>query len=99
MAHNAQQAKVVAKRTNTIVFMGSQIGRQPGSREAAKEIHLHMGKGAGELEDSSNLVLGLSRPDDDTLKLKVLKFTRGKSGDEVLFDFDGAKLQLQERAA
>jgi 5S rRNA maturation endonuclease (ribonuclease M5) len=98
MAYSAEQAKVIAKRTNTIVFIGSQVGRpekaEDGARVARKNIGLHDAKGAGELENSSNLVLGLTRPGPDILVMKVLKNTRGPVGAELEFNFDGQCMQL-----
>lgn len=97
MAYNANQAKVVAKRTGTIVCMGSQVARPEGARDHVKDVKIHHAKGAGELENSSNLVLGLSRPEDKILKMKVLKNTSGPVGAEIEFDFDPAKMQIKER--
>lgn len=98
MAYSAEQAKVIAKRTNTIVFIGSQVGRpekaEDGARVARKNIGLHDAKGAGELENSSNLVIGLTRPGPDMLVMKVLKNTRGPVGAELEFNFDGQCMQL-----
>ena len=79
--------------------MGSQVSRPAGSKEHVKEIEIHHGKGAGELEESANIVLGVTRPDKDTIQLKVCKFTRGEIGAKILFNFDGPKLQLTERMA
>jgi 5S rRNA maturation endonuclease (ribonuclease M5)/energy-coupling factor transporter ATP-binding protein EcfA2 len=97
MAAAAEQAKVIAKQTNTIVFMGSQVARPTdGNKGMLKEIQLHHAKGAGELENSANLVIGLTRPEQSKLKMHVLKNTRGPVGDVIDFDFDGAKMQITE---
>jgi replicative DNA helicase len=97
MADAAEQAKVIAKRTNTIVFMGSQIGRPAGSKGFNTDPDIHDAKGAGELENSANLVLTIGRPEEDHLVMKVKKWTRGKKGAVIDFDFDGAKMQITER--
>lgn len=97
MAYSAEQCKVVAKRTNTIMVIGSQVSRPQGSKEHVQDVQIHHAKGAGELENSSNLVLGLSRPEEGLLKMKVLKNTNGPVGAEIEFDFDPAKMQISER--
>lgn len=102
MAEKAQQAKVLAKNTNTIVIMGSQVGRPPQEKNDAGQyvrskrtkVSLHDGRGAGELEESSNLILGVTRPEEQLLNIEVLKNTRGPVGGEVEFMFDGQKMQL-----
>lgn len=103
MAEKAQQAKVLAKNTNTIVIMGSQVGRPPQEKNDAGQyvrskrtkVSLHDGRGAGELEESSNLILGVTRPEEAIINLEVLKNTRGPVGGEVEFVFDGQRMQLR----
>jgi KaiC/GvpD/RAD55 family RecA-like ATPase len=97
IAYNAEQAKVVAKNTNTILFMGSQVARPPEKKGPVQEVELHMAKGAGELESSANLVLGLTRPSEDSLRLKVLKNNDGPLGGVIDFDFNGPTLRLREK--
>lgn len=96
MANAAEQAKVIAKKTNTIVFMGSQVSRPSETKGMLQNIQLHHAKGAGELENSANLVIGLTRPETHKLKMHVLKNTRGPVGDVIDCDFDGAKMQITE---
>jgi len=104
MAAKAQQAKVLAKNTGTVVVMGSQVGRpqrdDKGGRGARKALSLHDARGAGELEESANLILGITKdnadnPEDaDIVTVKTLKFTRGKVDTEVYFNFNGNTMQL-----
>lgn len=104
MAAKAQQAKVLAKNTGTVVVMGSQVGRpqkdDKGNRGARKSLSLHDARGAGELEESANLILGITKdnadnPEDaDIVTVKTLKFTRGKVDTEVYFNFNGNTMQL-----
>jgi hypothetical protein len=98
MAYSAEQAKVMAKRTHTLVFIGSQVGRpqsdEHGAKIVRKNIGLHDAKGAGELENSSNLVIGLTRPEEGILLAKILKNTRGPVGAELEFNFNGRTMQL-----
>lgn len=93
----AEQLKVIAKRTDTIVVMGSQIGREAGTRNNL-EVHLHDAKDSGSLENSAGLVLGAWRPAQEELRIKVLKNTKGKSGEVIVCNFDGARMQITERA-
>jgi len=84
--------------------MGSQVGRpqrdEKGGRGARKALSLHDARGAGELEESANLILGITKdnadnPEDaDIVTVKTLKFTRGKVDTEVYFNFNGNTMQL-----
>ena len=76
----AEQLKVVAKETNTIIVMASQIGRNATGE--SKEVSLTDAKESGSIENSSGLVLGAWRDGNDAerLWLRVLKNTKGKSG-------------------
>lgn len=94
MAAAAEQAKIIAKRTNTIVFIGSQVSRPTDHKGVIKEIGLHHAKGAGELENSANLVIGFTRPTHDKLLLSVLKNTRGPVGAKIEMDFNGETMQI-----
>ena len=46
----------------------------------------------------AGLVLGAWRPDHDTMMIKVLKNTKGRSGVVVECNFDGDTIQLTERS-
>ncbi len=104
MAAKAQQAKVLAKNTGTVVVMGSQVGRpqrdEKGNRGKRSTLSLHDARGAGELEESANLILGITKDnadnpeDSDLVTVKTLKFTRGKVDTEVYFNFNGNTMQL-----
>jgi 5S rRNA maturation endonuclease (ribonuclease M5) len=89
----AEELKVIAKQTNTIIVVASQIARKEG-----QEIGLHDGKDSGSIENSSGLVLGAWRdPDDrDRLMLKVCKNTKGRSGFTVACRIFDSMLITQE---
>lgn len=76
----AEQLKVVAKETKTIIVMASQIGR--GATGVSKEVTLTDAKESGSIENSSGLVLGAWRDgdDQDRIWLRILKNTKGKAG-------------------
>jgi hypothetical protein len=95
MAAVAESIKVMAKRTQTIVVCGSQMARKPSDE---KGVGLHDAKGAGEIENSSGLVIGAMRePNSNTMRLKILKNTKGLCGLEIECNFDGATMSITER--
>lgn len=92
----AEGLKVLAKETNTVVFVTSQIDR--GSAKDG-ENGLHSAKDSGSLENSAGLVLGVDRNFDDKylMQIKVLKATKGGTGLVIDCDFDGARSRITER--
>ena len=90
----AEQLKVIAKKTNTIVIMASQISRPDKQRKETLEVGLHSGKESGSLENSAGLILGCWRPEKDKLCIKILKNTKGSSGHIIEAKFDGAKMAI-----
>lgn len=91
----AEDLKVIAKTTRTIVIIASQVSRP---FDDDPEIHLHDAKEAGELENSSGLVLGAWRDpkNREILHLKILKNTKGYSGQEILCNFNGETMKITE---
>jgi hypothetical protein len=80
----AEQLKIIAKRTSTIIIVASQISR-PQKKDAKpeeREVTLTDGKDSGSLENSSGLVWGAWRDgtDPNRIWLRVLKNTKGTSG-------------------
>jgi hypothetical protein len=100
LSDNAEQLKIIAKRTNTILIMASQVPRpdhEKGKKMATFRPTLFDAKDSGSLENSSNLVLGMSRPDPAIIDIEVLKNTSGSSGHLVAFNFDGARMIITEQ--
>jgi 5S rRNA maturation endonuclease (ribonuclease M5)/energy-coupling factor transporter ATP-binding protein EcfA2 len=93
----AEKMKIMAVRTNTICFMGSQVAR-PDKKKKDIEVRLHDAKDSGSIEQSSQLVLGMWRPEPETLIIRVLKNTRGATGLTVECNFDGARMKITERS-
>jgi replicative DNA helicase len=89
MSTIAEEVKVLAKSTNTVVFLASQK-----RRTEEQGVGLHDAKDSGSVENSSALVLGLSRPSKDMMQVKVLKQTRGTSGHTAHIPFDGERMQF-----
>lgn len=79
----AEQLKTIAKRTNVILLMASQIARPEKKKDDSLAVGLHDGKDSGALENSSGIVIGAWRPERSRLMLRILKNTSGISGDTV----------------
>lgn len=89
----AEQLKIIAKSTNTVIVMASQIHRKGGD---ANEISLHDAKDSGSIENSSGLVLGCWRIEREKLCIKILKNTKGISGKIIHCKFDGEHMRITE---
>jgi replicative DNA helicase len=92
LSNAAEQIKVMAKRTGTIILLASQIAR-PDKKDTLA-IGLHDAKDSGALENSAGIVIGAWRPEKTRLMLKILKNTSGTSGEEFEAKFDGEKMQI-----
>lgn len=86
----AEQLKVIAKSTNTIIVAASQVHRKDD-----EEIRLHDAKDSGSIENSAGLVLGAWRnADGDKINIRVLKATKGGGGTLVPCEFHGETLRI-----
>lgn len=92
----AEQMKIIAKSTGTIIVEVSQVSRPFGKAER-KEISLHELKDSGSLENSAGLVLGVWI-EGSTLKVKVLKNTNGPGGKVITCNYDGGTMKITEQA-
>lgn len=79
----AEQLKIVAKSTGTVIVMASQVGRDKDD----PEIRLHDAKDSGSIENSAGVVIGIWRSLDDKgtqlLNVRVLKNTKGRPSDPI----------------
>lgn len=93
----AEELKIIAKATQTIIFVASQISRPEGDDP---QITLHDAKESGSLENSAGLVIGAWRdPEEKTLlHLKILKNTKGHAGHEILCNFHVETMRITERS-
>lgn len=93
----AEGLKVMAKATQTIVVVASQISRP---KEDDPEVSLNAGKDSGSIENSGGLVIGAWRDAEDrsALILRVLKSSKGGSGFQVTCNFNGETMTITERA-
>lgn len=92
ISNAAEQVKVIAKRTETIVLLASQIARKENNQSL--EVGLYDGKDSGALENSAGVVLGAWRPEKSRLLIKILKNTSGTSGEIIEANFNGALMQI-----
>jgi KaiC/GvpD/RAD55 family RecA-like ATPase/5S rRNA maturation endonuclease (ribonuclease M5) len=92
----AEDLKVMAKATRTIVIVTSQISRN----KEEVEPNLHSAKESGSIESSCGLLLAAWRDQKDgrLLHLKVLKSTKGGAGLHVECNFDGPRMMITERS-
>jgi len=94
----AEGLKALAKSTQTIIILASQVARN----KEQKEINIHSGKDSGSLENSAGLVLGAWRDDQDAklMHLHVLKNTKGSGSGaiKVACNFDGETMRITERS-
>lgn len=79
----AEQMKVIAKATSTVIILASQISRDKERKKP--DINLHDAKDSGSIENSSGVVLGMWRDGSDSqlLKLRVLKNTKGTRSEPI----------------
>ena len=93
----AEDLKRIAKDTKTVIVIASQLKRKT---DGEIEVGLNDAKESGSIENSSGLVLGVWRPDPETLHMRILKNTKGQSqrqGEHIVCDFNGATMTITER--
>ena len=96
----AEQLKITAKATNTIIVCVSQISRQPTDKDGHRRlaVTLESGKDSGSIENSSGLVIGAWRPDEKTIRLCILKNTKGRSNITIDCNFNGETMVINEKS-
>jgi hypothetical protein len=77
-----EEMKIVARETNTVIVIASQVGRPDAKKKESHEVGLTDGKDSGSIENSSGLVLGAWRDPEDTdrMWIRILKNTKGRAG-------------------
>lgn len=90
----AEDLKRMAKILDAVLIVSCQVRRESG--EASSPVHLHAAKESGSIENSAGLVLGVWREGDlgQDMKIKVLKNTRGVTGNIIDAKFDGATMRV-----
>lgn len=94
ISNNAEQLKLVAGSTKTILIVASQVHRD----KQDIQISVHDAKDSGSIENSSQVVVGAWRPQENVMTIKLLKSTRGGGGNSINCDWDGKKLKLYKQA-
>jgi 5S rRNA maturation endonuclease (ribonuclease M5) len=95
MSTIAEDMKRLARITNTVVCIASQVSR----KDDRTEIDLHDAKDSGSLENSAQLVMGAWRPDVGTMMLKILKQTRRSGPFTIECNYDGNRQKITERTS
>jgi hypothetical protein len=90
----AEQLKVIAKRTNVIMILASQIARPDKNRESIS-VGLHDAKDSGSLENSAGVIIGAWRPEQSRMMLKILKNTSGRSGAVIEAEIEGGTMRIR----
>jgi 5S rRNA maturation endonuclease (ribonuclease M5) len=95
----AEELKVMAKTTRTIVVVASQISR-PQNVDEKWEPSLHSAKESGSIESSCGLLLSawLDPKLEKTMNIRVLKSTKGGTGTLVCCNFDGSRMKITEKS-
>lgn len=95
----AEDLKVMAKATRTIVICATQIARKGADDEP--EVFLTDAKDSGSIENSSGMVLGAWRDAEnpDTMHIKVLKNTKGRSGLTIPCQYNGSNMRITQRGS
>jgi hypothetical protein len=92
MSTIAEGLKVLARSTETVVVMASQVRRDPDRIE----INLHDGKDSSSIECSAQLVMGAWRPEIDRINIKLLKQTKRAGEHTIECLFDGHRQKISE---
>jgi replicative DNA helicase len=86
-----ESARRLAKKHRCIVIVLSQVARDNDSKNSGKvrEITIHDAKETGSFENSCSLLLGLWKINRAQMRCRVLKNSRGLSGNTVTMDIQG----------
>lgn len=99
LSNVVEKLRMIAKRTKTVIVIASQVKRRQDA-DNTTPIGLHDAKNTGSIENSASVVIGAWRDENDRqlLNMAVLKASRGGAGVSIKCNFDGAKMQITERA-
>jgi replicative DNA helicase len=84
-----EAARRLAKKHHVVVILVSQVSRKQGDQKQVREVSLHDAKESGSFENSCSLVLGLWKTSKTTMRCRVLKNSRGLSGNTVEISIRG----------
>jgi len=93
----AREIKNLAKRRRLGIVQLVQVNRGAGA-DASTPLTLHSGRDTGAIEEASDFVLGLYRPDlltdDRRIAIQVLKNRKGRANVEFLYSFNHSSLEI-----
>jgi replicative DNA helicase len=92
MSAAAEEMKRLARATNTVVIVASQVSRD----KERVAIGLHDSKDSGSIENSAQLVLGAWRPSIDRIVLRILKQTKRAGTHDIECYYNGNKQTVGE---
>jgi 5S rRNA maturation endonuclease (ribonuclease M5) len=97
MTEVASGLKTLAKNTQTIVVIASQVMRK---EDPFSPVGIYDAKESGQIENSSGVMIGVwqDREDRTLLNLRVNKNTKGPVGKLVKCNFDAARMLITERS-
>ena len=101
VTYTANEMIKLAKKTDTIVFVLSQVSREDGG-SGDKPLSVNSAKGSGAIENAATLMLGLYRPDmnreenDTRMMIQILKQRNGVSGIKAEVKYNGATHRIYE---
>lgn len=88
----AESLKRMARATNTVCILGSQVYRD----KDRIEVGLHDAKESGSIENSAQMVMGIWRPAENQLCIRVNKQTRGSDKRVIWCEYDGDRQMIRE---
>lgn len=106
-SNEAEDAKIAAKETNAVWVLLSQVRRPEGDSDekrlaaSGRTPSLHDAKESGSIENSTGLMLGFARADDQfgpALECKVTKSTKGGAGSRFTLNYHLPTLRITERS-
>jgi hypothetical protein len=92
MSTLAEGMKILARTTETVVILASQVRRD----SERVEVDLHDAKDSGSVENSAQLVMGAWRPAIDRMTIKLLKQTKRAGQHKIECRFDGHRQTITE---
>jgi hypothetical protein len=78
-----EASRRLAKKHHAVVILVSQVSRKQGDKNEVREVSLHDAKESGSFENSCSLVLGLWKTGRVDMRCRVIKNSRGLSGQTV----------------
>ena len=101
VSYIAEALKDIAKKTNSVVICLAQVSRQQGAL-GNEDLTLISGKDSGSIENTGDLVLGMSRPfkddfqKDNVIRISILKNRKGRDGQYIDCHFNKENLRIME---